>query len=774
MTNQKLTQRQLEQLIDVTWPITQLGHALSLLAHRTHLSTTATELPELPLALVQEVQEVLDALPENEPGKSSGQILYDHQQSLRQVSTLISPWLEAGVQRLGVEAEPVETTYGDVDDFLRDVGTSLLLLLPPEPSAGLRVLAVVRSDRRLHVLTPKNQIRRLPRALVRTAMCHRYETPLLPGINQMLDTVFEISEKHNDADIEDRRTIAQQTLLKQQLSTLQIGGSWLLRLAPEASFDRHVRHQKLWNPLVNIITLNFLVQGLNLVAWWFVGRGALQGHFQWGWLIAWALVLTTSIPFRLLIVWTQSYFAIDAGALFKQRLIQGTLQLEPEEVKHEGAGRFLGRVIESESVEQLAVNGGLTSLVALSELVIAAFVLSLGSTSWVLPMMLALWTLLFGVMGWFYWRRSRRWVESYREMTNDLVERMVGHRTRLAQEDPAQWHRQEDQLLAQYYTLSNEMDNTALWMTSLIPRGWLLVGLSAVVYTFITTPSALLPLAIMLGGVMLAYQSFSELIVGFQSLLNCGLAWNQVWPLFKSASRTRADEHPVSMDLARPDQATTHNQLMQEPPIIEARDISFHYDRHDRYNTGRIQPVLYNCRLSIRPGERLLLEGPSGSGKSTLASLLVGLRQADSGLLLLNGIDQQTLGLRLWRQRVTSAPQFHENHVFTETFAFNLLMGRQWPPTPEDMAEAERLCVELGLGELLERMPSGLQQMVGESGWQLSHGERSRLFIARALLQKSELIVLDESFAALDPENLQRVLETVFRYAPTLLVIAHP
>jgi ATP-binding cassette subfamily B protein len=64
--------------------------------------------------------------------------------------------------------------------------------------------------------------------------------------------------------------------------------------------------------------------------------------------------------------------------------------------------------------------------------------------------------------------------------------------------------------------------------------------------------------------------------------------------------------------------------------------------------------------------------------------------------------------------------------------------------------------------------------MVGEGGWQLSHGERSRIFLARALLQQSELVILDESFAALDPENLQVAMETTLRRAETLLVIAHP
>ena len=121
-----------------------------------------------------------------------------------------------------------------------------------------------------------------------------------------------------------------------------------------------------------------------------------------------------------------------------------------------------------------------------------------------------------------------------------------------------------------------------------------------------------------------------------------------------------------------------------------------------------------------------------------------------------------------------SAPQYHENHILTGSLAFNLLMGRNWPPAFEDLAEAEAICRELGLGDLLERMPAGLQQMVGESGWQLSQGERSRIFLARALLQNPGLVLLDESFAALDPENLRQSLECVLRRAETLLVVAHP
>src|SRR5262249_12603507 len=197
------------------------------------------------------------------------------------------------------------------------------------------------------------------------------------------------------------------------------------------------------------------------------------------------------------------------------------------------------------------------------------------------------------------------------------------------------------------------------------------------------------------------------------------------------------------------------------------RDVGFRYQ-------GRAEPVLTGCALDVRRGDRVLLEGPSGGGKSTLGALLAGLRVPDAGALSLGGVDQRALGLARWRGRVGAAPQFHENHVFSASMLFNLLLGRAWPPRREDGAGAEACVRELDLGPLLARRPWGLEQLVGDSGWQLSHGERSRLFIARSLLQPLDVRVLDESFAALDPETLERTLACVLRRAETLVVIAHP
>ncbi|MBY0395974.1 MAG: ATP-binding cassette domain-containing protein, partial [Thermoleophilia bacterium] len=193
-----------------------------------------------------------------------------------------------------------------------------------------------------------------------------------------------------------------------------------------------------------------------------------------------------------------------------------------------------------------------------------------------------------------------------------------------------------------------------------------------------------------------------------------------------------------------------------------------------RFRHGAAGPaVMDGVDLSIGHGEHVLLCGESGGGKSTLASLLNGLRRPDSGLILLNGLDRETLGDR-WNALACAAPQFHENHIVSGPLGLNLLMGRGWPASEADVAEALEVCDDLGLTPLIQRIPGGLTQMVGETGWQLSHGEQSRIFLARALLQRAPLTILDESFAALDPETLQLCADAARRHAHSLVVIAHP
>ncbi|MBV8865703.1 MAG: ATP-binding cassette domain-containing protein, partial [Acidobacteriaceae bacterium] len=468
-----------------------------------------------------------------------------------------------------------------------------------------------------------------------------------------------------------------------------------------------------------------------------------------GWLLGWALLLLTLVPFQAITTWLQGLFAIGLGGVVKRRLLCGAMKLFPEEMRKGGIGSFLGQALEAEAVESLALSGGIAGLLATVEIVLAMFVLGR------FALVLAFWTLLTALAAWQFSRAFARWTDVRMVMTEDLVEAMVGHRTRVAQLPRKEWHETEDQALHGYLTVSKSLDNTGAWLIAAVPRGWLVAGLACLLPAIGVRHAANTKIELTLGGVLVAYSALRKLTGSFADLAIARVAFRRIKPLFQAAARQeKLGETLVPRD---------HQSLK----VIEADRLSYRYRA-----TGKA--ALQAGDLIVRKGDRILLEGPSGGGKTTFVSLLSGMREPESGLLLSNGLDRTTLGSSEWRKRIVAAPQFHENHILTETLAFNLLLGRRWPPKQVDMEEAEIVCRELGLGDLLDSMPSGLMQMVGEGGWQLSHGERSRVFIARALLQSADLVILDESFAALDPENVTLALQATIERATTLMVIAHP
>ncbi len=729
---------------NLAWPLERAEEALELLALESGL-----------------VRRTSPAADESDTSATSQAETQDEATSLPD----IEPRLTAVVDRLGLEIEAVDTPHDETEALIQNCGPALLRIVDPATgsespqSANYRLLAVLGPRRRgVSILAPDLTVHRVSVSDVRDWLCREIEAPVLPKVERLL-TQLQATVKVTPR----RADRARQALLRERLRRARIRHCWLLRRQPGASFWQQMTAAGTVRHAAQFLGLYVIAYGLVLTSWWVLGQGALSGHLSRDWLLAWALLLITSVVPHQGSLWTQAKIAASVGTLLKRRLLQGALRLEPDEIRRHGAGQLLGRVIESEALQTHALQGGFLAILGGLEVAMSGWVLSQGAMGGLHLLLLGVWLLVVGVVGWRYLVRRQEWTDDRLAMTHDLVESLVGHRTRLAQERREDWHQREDRLLETYLGSSRRVD----WQRALLAVSafaWILIGIVGLLPAFVSGSASTAALALSIGGVLLGFRAFSKLTRGFSYLAGAWISWQQAGPIFHAAGKADAEGvGGVALSLApRPEEGAGRGGK-----VLEAQDLVYRYP-------GRVRAVLDGCQLELFAGDRVLIEGPSGGGKSTLAGLLTRLRSPDSGLLLLGGLDPHTIPAAVWRRHVVAAPQFHENHVFTETFAFNLLMGRGWPPRRQDMADASAVCEELGLGELLQRMPAGLLQVVGETGWQLSHGERGRLFMARALLQGADIVILDESFAALDPENFQRALACALRRAPTLLIIAHP
>ncbi|HJS85229.1 MAG TPA: ATP-binding cassette domain-containing protein [Acetobacteraceae bacterium] len=704
-------------LMNLSWPPDRLGQALEALALRSGLRDAPRRGAAMPAA------------PSIETPAQAGN------------------WLEWAAGHLGVEAEPVEFPLPELERSLMRAcpmvcalhdgrETRFFLLL----EAKGRSVALIGPDLRLH---------RRPVDAIRAAATARFEVPLIRDLDRLLDTAKVAPG---------RRDRVRAAMLRERLAGQMVGGCWLLRLPARAPFFAQLARAGLIRRLGWVVALLTGVYLVEIIGWALIGAAALDGRLDLAWLVAWLLLLVSNIPLRLSAAWFDATFALDLGRILKNRLLAGALRMDIDAVRHQGVGQLLGRVMESQALELLALNGGMTVLAAAVELMFSAWILTAGAGGCWHLLALLVWLAATSALCWRYHRRLRAWSSARLERTHELIEHMVGHRTRLAQEWPGRRDEAEDRSVRDYLELSRELDRAITPVAAGAAGGWAVAALLGLAPAFILGTASPAETAISLGGIMLANRAFAGISRGAAALSQAGVAWTLVSDLFRAA-RAPTEQTPI----LPPTQAGAE---VSHRKLIEASGVVFRYGPERR-------AILRGLDLTIYQGEKILLEGASGGGKSTLASLLTGLRAPESGLLLLNGLDRPTLRSG-WHRLATEAPQFHENHILTGPLAFNLLMGRDWPASEEDLREARALCVELGLGALLERMPAGLMQQVGETGWQLSHGERSRVFLARALLQDAPLTILDESFAALDPETLKACLRSAVAHARTLVVIAHP
>ncbi|MDQ2706964.1 MAG: ABC transporter ATP-binding protein/permease [Actinomycetota bacterium] len=221
-------------------------------------------------------------------------------------------------------------------------------------------------------------------------------------------------------------------------------------------------------------------------------------------------------------------------------------------------------------------------------------------------------------------------------------------------------------------------------------------------------------------------------------------------------------------------------QLPPGPVSVRLRDVRFGYPAASTVSLASLeevatldarggQEVLHGIDVEVPAGSMVALVGSSGAGKSTLAALVARLYDVESGSVELAGVDVRELSFATLRNTVGVVTQ--DGHLFHDTIEANLRYAR---PGASD-AELVDALRRARLGELFDSLPDGLDTVVGERGYRLSGGERQRLTIARLLLARPSVVVLDEATAHLDSESEAAVQDALAEalVGRTALVIAH-
>ena len=193
---------------------------------------------------------------------------------------------------------------------------------------------------------------------------------------------------------------------------------------------------------------------------------------------------------------------------------------------------------------------------------------------------------------------------------------------------------------------------------------------------------------------------------------------------------------------------------------IEFKNVNFFYNEGEH--------ILKNLSFKINPGEHVAFVGPTGSGKTTIIRLLCRLYEPQSGQILIDDIDIKDIPIATLRNMLGVVLQ--DTFIFSGNVADNLKLNSNL-----DNLELENLCYELGLDNLLKKLPEGLNTSLRERGANLSSGERQLLSVARVAIRNPVVLIMDEATAFMDPSTeatLQKDLERILSKR-TALVIAH-
>lgn len=620
-------------------------------------------------------------------------------------------------------------------DRLPDCLATLAPMVVPLPGAGA-LFVVHATRRRAVILTPTGRRMRIDMADLARRLVTASTDPADIAVEALTKQLGRRSKRIADA-LRRQRGLAR---------PLFLGWTFEPKRANAATADFSVWH------CVPLLVTHLFQFGLWIASWaaLVVVLGGVGDRTNLT--LVWVALLASALSLLPVESSLEQSLAGRVGVAVKRRLFTDALNADKRQVGQLGLGRMIAQSLETHHLDSMAARGGVRVALAMLDLilVVIGYSVAVGADA-----LLALFGGVFGLGAYYardYYKRAIRYLARNVDVTSVHTEQLVGHRTRKAFVDADRWNAEEDSSIARYHEAGRRFDAAQLRIAR-IPRTWTVLALFVVMTTLYRSygTEAGIASVVMIGFVITTFAALQSIVAGVSEAIRAWISFNQLDNLERDP--TLHQDRMLGLT------STSDSEFV-------CRSVSYRYP-------GALKPVLASVDLEIAAHERVLMTGRSGSGKSTLAAVLAGRIQQDEGVVMSGGLDRHIAGMTQWRKLVCYVPQAGANHVLTETFAFNLLLGRTWPPTPQDLNDAWTVARALGLESLLERMPAGMMQMVGEGGWALSQGEKARLFIARGLLQRARLLIADEVLSPLDATNALKTLDALEQHDGRLMLIAH-
>ncbi|MDD3770011.1 MAG: peptidase domain-containing ABC transporter [Sulfuricurvum sp.] len=517
-----------------------------------------------------------------------------------------------------------------------------------------------------------------------------------------------------------------------------------------------LKHKKVWR---DILLASLVIQLLALATPLFTQTiiDKVVVHRTESTLIVIAIGLAVFMVFSAILSWVRQYLVLHTGnrvdAVLAAGVFDHLFKLPPRYFEHRPTGVIAARLHGVETIREFIASAAVTLILDFPFLLIFVgimFYYSVMLTFVALAVLSLIAIISLFVAPTFQNQLNEQFMLGARNQAF-MTEYISGIETvKSLQMEPQLRNRFSDYLaeylLATFKTkqLSNTYNTIASFMEQLMTMLILVIG----AYTVMTSTEFTI-------GMLVAFQMFAGRLS--QPVMRLVGLWQQFQQADLSVKRLgdvmNAPTEPYSIQPSR---------LREGKGLIEIEGLSFRYSEQ--------HPYLYrDFNLTIMPGSTVVIMGPSGSGKSTFAKLLQAFYQPSDGRIRIDGTDIQNFSANELRHYFGVVPQ--ETVLFSGTIYDNLLAANPHA-TFEQIIHA---CKLAEVHDVIEQLPDGYQNVIGERGSGLSGGQRQRLAIARALLKQPKILIFDEATSALDQQTSEHFAATVNQLhgKVTMLFITH-